>query len=326
MFTLCTRTVYLGADFYSKCARSFVFSDANIDCLTVDISMDLPQILGRQRLTENPWKNSAEVFIKSSIYNLSKEDFDKYLEKKVKVTENLLKVYNQAEDSLKYDLADKYLKEVRISLYKDDYLAVNLHDSKTLIPVVNKLMWVAEQRTFDIQQIDYKDRVSVFNTLKGKGFLVTEIEDQLARFNRIPYYHDRMRYVCELGNELDKGKFELFLNSIPISFKNYYTVLGPSTCGTANYKKGEMEKIYLKRIGNQSIDIKSVLLKHFNSGERYSNTAAKAKLGEIYESVGYDKFPMATDLGIAFETKPCKVNNPDTKKRENGIELLSKKQ
>ena len=54
MFTFCTRTVYLGADFYSKCARSFIFSDSNIDSLAVDISEDLPQILGRQRLLENP--------------------------------------------------------------------------------------------------------------------------------------------------------------------------------------------------------------------------------------------------------------------------------
>ena len=49
MFTFCTRTVYLGADFYSDKARSFVVSDANIDTLAVDITLDLPQILGRQR-------------------------------------------------------------------------------------------------------------------------------------------------------------------------------------------------------------------------------------------------------------------------------------
>ena len=43
MFTFCTRTVYLGADFYSDNARSFIISDANIDTLAVDITLDLPQ-------------------------------------------------------------------------------------------------------------------------------------------------------------------------------------------------------------------------------------------------------------------------------------------
>ena len=62
MFTFCTRTVYLGADFYSTNARTFILSDANIETLAVDISMDLPQILGRQRLMENPWKTCAEFY------------------------------------------------------------------------------------------------------------------------------------------------------------------------------------------------------------------------------------------------------------------------
>ena len=66
MFTFCTRTVYLGADFYSTNARTFIFSDANIECLSVDISMDLEQILGRQRLEENPWKNCATMFVKTT--------------------------------------------------------------------------------------------------------------------------------------------------------------------------------------------------------------------------------------------------------------------
>ena len=42
MFTFCTRTVYLGADFYSTNARTFIISDANISTLAVDISLDLP--------------------------------------------------------------------------------------------------------------------------------------------------------------------------------------------------------------------------------------------------------------------------------------------
>ena len=65
MFTFCTEQFILGADFYSTNAEPFIFSDANIDSLAVDISLDLPQILlGRQRLIENPWlKNHAEFFL-----------------------------------------------------------------------------------------------------------------------------------------------------------------------------------------------------------------------------------------------------------------------
>lgn len=47
MFTFCTKSVYIGADFHSDCASSYVFADPNIDCLSLDISLDLPQIVGR---------------------------------------------------------------------------------------------------------------------------------------------------------------------------------------------------------------------------------------------------------------------------------------
>ena len=78
-------------------------------------------------------------------------------------------------------------------------------------------------------------------------------------------------------------------------------------------------------VSNQVIDIKSEIYKNFNVGERYSNVAAKDKIKTLYDALGYQKFPMASDLGGYFVTKPCKVNNPDTGKRENGIELVSKK-
>ena len=53
MFTFCTRTVYLGTDFYSTCASTVICSDCDLSNMSLDISLDLPQILGRQRLETN---------------------------------------------------------------------------------------------------------------------------------------------------------------------------------------------------------------------------------------------------------------------------------
>lgn len=87
MFTFCTRTVYLGADFYSLCARSFIFSDSNSDCLAVDIAEDLPQILGRQRLQDNPWKNTANFYyrITADYREMKESDFQAILDRKQKI-------------------------------------------------------------------------------------------------------------------------------------------------------------------------------------------------------------------------------------------------
>ena len=107
MFTFCTRTVYLGADFYSLCARSFIFSDSNSDCLAVDIAEDLPQILGRQRLFDNPWKNSATFYYRTTAdyREMKKEDFQNIINSKNKSTESLLSAYNTVLEKDKYELA-----------------------------------------------------------------------------------------------------------------------------------------------------------------------------------------------------------------------------
>ena len=167
MFTLCTRTVYLGADFYSDNARTFIFSDANIDSLTVDITIDLPQILGRQRLEENPWKNRAELYYKTLDNKkvMTQEDFNVIREQKIKKTENLLLSYKLTTKEAKHDLAENFQKVAKTFNYKDDYVAVNTHGGNDLRPVFNNLVMINDMRSYEIQQIDYKDRFRVFNAL-----------------------------------------------------------------------------------------------------------------------------------------------------------------
>ena len=171
MFTLCTRTVYLGADFYSDCARTVILSDANIECLAVDITLDLPQILGRQRLECNPWKNRAELYVKFLCKGKLKtaEQFKNYLDTKIRKTTELLSVYSIAVDnSMKHTLAETYQKLAKSYSYRDDFIAVNTHNGSDLLPVFNKLVMLSEKRAFDIQQLDYKDRFSVFNSITSK--------------------------------------------------------------------------------------------------------------------------------------------------------------
>ena len=144
MFTFCTRTVYLGADFYSTNARTFILSDANIETLAVDISLDLPQILGRQRLNENPWKNRAEFYYKASKDKKSQEKFNEYLQAKVKKTQNLLQSYNETSTlDAKHDLAETYQDLAKSFNYKNNYVAVDKHSGEDIFPVFNKLVMIS---------------------------------------------------------------------------------------------------------------------------------------------------------------------------------------
>ena len=123
MFTFCTRTVYLGADFYSDNARSFILSDANLETLAVDISLDLPQILGRQRNEDNPWKNQAEFYYKPYIKvgkEESKEVFQQRISKKLELSQKHIANFNSAADK------DAYMKLIQNNVdsmhYQEDYV------------------------------------------------------------------------------------------------------------------------------------------------------------------------------------------------------------
>ena len=106
MFTFCTKTAYIGSDFYSDNASSYVFADPNIKSLALDISLDLPQIVGRQRNRENPFKNNIVIFYKTKRKDdkdLTEEEFKKTQEERRKTTKNLLDIYNNVTLSQQKD-------------------------------------------------------------------------------------------------------------------------------------------------------------------------------------------------------------------------------
>ena len=330
MFTLCTRTVYLGADFYSTNARTFIFSDANIDSLTVDITLDLPQILGRQRLETNPWKNRADLYYKTigKDNKLTQDESNLIIETKKKKTENLLSVYQTAKDSAKHDLAEKYQRDAKVSNYISDYIAVNEHGGSDLIPVFNNLMLVSDMRSYEIQQIDYSDRFRVFNNL-GENIdnfnqfseIIDEIENKCINFT------DKMRYIYSLDFEPDFMKLILD-NLSDSSYAKYYYRIPKERAGTLNYQKGNLEKEY-NSLKSLVINLNSMLEEiksKFQVGEKYTKSEIKETLRSIYESNGYNKTPKASDLEEYFELKECKVLNESTSKRDAGFEIIKQKE
>ena len=314
MFTFCTRTVYLGADFYSTNARTVIISDANIETLAVDISLDLPQILGRQRNDSNPWKNRAEFYYKTRKDLKTKEEFDKYIEFKVKKTEELLQSYQEVTN--KHTLAEKYKKDTNASNYKDDYVSINEHSGKDMFPELNRLVLIAEQRAFDIQQIDYKDRFNVFNTLVKAGLMSkgSEISRFIEDFNNLPNFSLKMRTICESG--FSEYEMSAILDQVPKTYKDYYLVLGPERCKANGYNVTDIKREYEDVVMDKE-DISADIYQYFTVGGLYSNKEIKDKLAEIYNNHKYGRTPTASDLENYF-----KVVNTKKTVGENRIRAM----
>ena len=331
MFTLCTRTVYLGADFYSTNARTFIFSDANVDSLTVDITIDLPQILGRQRLEENPWKNRAELYYKTLDNKkvMTQEDFNAIREQKIKKTENLLLSYKLTTKEAKHDLAENFQKVAKTFNYKDDYVAVNTHGGGDLRPVFNNLVMINDMRSYEIQQIDYKDRFRVFNALGEQVKQSDLVQKILQEFENQQFFNNKMRYLYFLNMEDSVAK-QVLDNIYDTSYSKYYWSISASRAGTLKYQKGNLEKEYQyivnssKSISEIEADVKNIINIEFKVDDKFTKAEIKEKLRKIYENCGYNKTPKSNDLEQYFEIKECKVT-VSTGKQENGFKIIKKK-
>ena len=328
MFTLCTRTVYLGADFYSTNARSFIVSDANIDTLSVDITMDLPQILGRQRLLENPWKNRVELYFKpiGDGKKMTKEDFDGIIQQKLEDTMELLEIHKGLTDPRQRHLiADRYEKLAKSIKYKDDFVAVNSHAGSDLVPVLNKLVMVSEMRTFDIQQIDYKDRVSVLNTVSENYNVKSDVVDSLLEeFENTVLFVDKMKLICTTG--LDQYTQSRLLSQVPITYSIFYNIIGPERIKELKYRRDYLMKELNNIKKSESNSLVDRLTSEFLIGEKYSRTYIKEKLAELYEQEGLTKTPKSVDLLEYFDVRDVNVpRKDDPRKRDKGYEILGLK-
>ena len=333
MFTFCTRTVYLGADFYSTCARSFIFSDSNIDSLAVDISEDLPQILGRQRLFENPWKNEATFYYRSicDYRKVSQEEFDKELERKKKATSDLLLAFNSTPDNAKLTLAKTYQENTQSYNYKNNYIAVNEHQGGTLIPVLNNLVLVNEIRAFRIQQIDYKDRFTVFSTiystLSSDDIINQKVSEFLGEYQKLGTFKSKLKLLCEYG--FNDQVIGVVLDQIGEhdNIKSYYISLGPERLKALGYNRYDIEK----ELGIVTFSyelLESSIYSEFKVGDKLTLSSIKDRLGYLYSNINYDATPKAKDLENYFEVKPIVMyerKENGSRKQIKGYELLKRK-
>ena len=284
-------------------------------------------------IQKNPWSNSATFYYRSTANyrEMKEEDFKKIIDEKKKDTEKLLKVYNSAPSDTKFTLAKNYQKVANSYNYRDDYVAVNkIHTSDgnvILKPVINNLVLVNEIRAFRIQQIDYKDRFTVFstvhNTLTPDDIVNQEVSSFLKIYTGLTTIYDKLKLLCEYGLSQDSINIVLGQISDSDEIKSYYLSITPSRLRALGYNVTRIKRELNIVTFSQELLEKSMYLE-FKVGDRLSLSDIKVKLINIYESINYDRKAKATDLENYFEVKKCTINLPG--KRVNGLEIINRKE
>ena len=334
MFTFCTSTCYIGADFYSKCASTYIFADPNLKCLALDISLDLPQIAGRQRDRENPFKNNITIFYKTlrKGEELSEDSFEELQEKRKKSTFTLLSDYDNMSVDGKKDIIEIYRSDIEVNKYCNNFIGISSNGTLEY----NKLIEIANERAWEVSQKDYQDSISLTKALKSldnvevieykdaKDKLVQEFLDN--RFYATGIFTEKLKLYCEFLDEYKNDEYVLGIIKYKIPdqrFSMYYKLFGTDGCRQAEYREGRLQDKVLM-LEKEDI-IRNSIFGTFEVGKRYLSKFIKPKLIEIYKNLNISKTAKATDLNEWFYVKPVQIIDPITKSKDKGFEILSKK-
>lgn len=312
MFTFCTSTVYLGADFYSTNARTFIFSDANVESLATDISLDLPQILGRQRLDCNPWKGKAEFYFKTVQQGI---DYKKILNERLERTKEVFDTYNSLSDKAKSALVD-----VLDYNFEKSYLS-----NKNGKLVNNKFVYLSQKRAYEISQVDYADRFVVFNTLsKSFNTSTPDIDNFIKTFDSITTADKKLKYLTTT-TDISEDEKKFVVDRLKGSFGNIYRVLGPERIKALGCNYSMCMNELRSMLVFSEPDYENEIYKSFSVGDFYTKADIKIRLQNIYESCNGNPNTVkkANEISKYFTVKEKTMRVCG--KKVAGYELLNKK-
>lgn len=321
-FTFCTSTAYAGCDFYSTNAATFVISDCNRPNTAVDIATELVQIAGRQRLACNPFRQFLTFVYNVNAEEVEQETFNEHLCRKVNVTLDEIRDNNNAGEALRAKRIKDFRRIPDNVKYQDSY---TMYDEQKGEFVFNRLAYVNEQYCFDVQKFNYQNGVIVKKLLQDSSFDVSEnqtyavYQEQLKHLIKKEPFVDRMQAYCEY-----RAKQGLIVNlAMPTleskypELRYYYEALGVDRIKALNYKEKKLlNEIHIMKTKNK---IRHELHGIIHIGDRILTTDIQQTLHDVYDRLGIDKSPKATDLNDFFEIHPVKI--PTANGRKNGFEI-----
>lgn len=304
-FTFCTRSSFLGVDFYSTCAFSYVFADPSQKTLALDVSTDLPQILGRQRLDSNRYKNVAILFYKQNSIGANQTDYFKYINKKKDVTQKLIDDFHSKTDpELKEQLLKGYRDLVEKNHFSDNYLCV-ITDPKTGKADVafNELFEQAEFRTWQIQKYNFSNSYTVVNQQQQQGINGSEgtkstNPDVIAfenQFNGAHITDQRIRLYCDFRKQHPELVDEL--DFVSPKYASYWDALGYDNLSKLGFQESRIKQAlqvptpFDDKMEKLVLEVRAAL----QEGKKYQTKDLKKKLNEAYKKAGYNGTATATD-------------------------------
>jgi len=303
MFTFCTSTVYVGADFYSDNAYTYIFANPKVESLTIDVSVDIQQIIGRQRLDSNPFKNMATLYFNTKASDMTEEAFNESIRLKNEKTNRQIENFNSAPH--KEDFIEGLNKKPN---HKENYCCISKDEKGNQVIEKNTLIELAERRAWEISNKIFNNDLSMFtalsvnmNVTKDTDSDDSEVKAIFQKWNEMKSFKDRAFFYCEACKDipevLDKCSF------IPTKYKEYHEALGEEGMKELgwreDYIKNAIAPIPFEQRPNDKIMER--LRAKLEIGKFYTKTEIKELLCNIFKELGLKGKPSASDISFYID-------------------------
>lgn len=296
-FTFCTKASFEGVDLYSTNASTYIFIDGGKEWLSLDVAIDLSQILGRQRLDSNPFRHDATLYYKTVPNPVTEVEFRQKQSEMEQTTKERLDMYDASQEQSKKWLVDLHLKISPEEKFVSDYVDVIQENGQSTLGF-NYLVMAAKWNQWYQRRYYYSNShqlISGIQSALGIGRKPVEVRDFESWYNNASD-KDKLAGYADFRNKYSQYDEWIFQNPfIDLRFHQWYATFGYSTLLEQNFQEDKVEMLYDEYCLKDQI--KTVCMNVFEVGKYYSKKEVKSILQQIYYQSGlYQKIAKATDL------------------------------
>ena len=301
MFTFCTSTVYIGADFYSTNAYSYIFANPLVKSMTVDVSVDLQQIIGRQRLDTTPFRNTATLYFNTRKSKVTEEELENSIKEKKDKTKKQIDNFNAVPN--KDEQLQMMENTIRQQGHKEHYCCIIKDADNNVRIVENEILEISERRAWEVTNRIYNNDFSMYRALrvgavvtKSSGSDDPEVQRIFKEWNLDNQFPRKARLYCDLYDNFPELLEDCTF--IEGKYKKYHDALGKegfeALCWREDYIRQAIEPTPFDKLPKDQIAVK--LIDALKTDKTYTKSEVKDLLQGIYKELNIAGKPSASDI------------------------------
>lgn len=321
-FTFCTKASFEGVDFYFTNAMTYVFINAGKEWQTLDIMLDIPQILGRQRLDINPFRHDAVVYYKTKPDCLSMNEFKMQQQMMEQESDKFIKEFDEASPAMKERLVKLVRDKANDRKFTDDYVDVLQVNGQATLGI-NRLVQVAKWNQWHQRSHYYSNSCQLTTSIQSAVSM--NVKPQEVKNFETWYYSakdsGKLKGYSDFRQKYPQhSQFILQNPFIDIRYHLWFDVLGYDELARLNFDEQKVEQEYDYYCNHEPIIQKC--REAFTVGNFYTKPEVKNVLQQIYDGLGLvGKKAKATELEGYMNVRERMVTD-STGNRKEGYLIL----